>query len=194
MKIVKKNFNVIPKEWFFFNPINNVYDKYFFKISNKIGVIFFYENKDEKNKFLKKVRPYILWCKAKGISFMIQGSIFWANKYKAFGIFLDQKNLMVCNKLNFNSIKKKFWIAGKVHNLKEAKSFGTLLNLVFISNVFETKTYPDKKKLSTFRFFSLCFLLKSKKIFALGGVNKNNFKKLKNKHLYGFGAISYFKS
>jgi thiamine monophosphate synthase len=66
--------------------------------------------------------------------------------------------------------------------------------MVFISNVFDTQSYPDKKKLSLFNFFSMCFLLKKKKVFALGGVNKSNFKKLKNRYLYGFGAISYFKN
>ena len=132
-------------------------------------------------------------CQDKGISFIIQSSIYWANKYNAFGILFDQNNPILNNKLHINSIKKNFLIAGKVHNFKEAIGFGTSLNLVFISNVFETKTYPKKKKLSMFSFFSLCNLLKRKKVFALGGINKNNFKKLKNKHLYGFGAISYFR-
>ena len=91
-------------------------------------------------------------------------------------------------------IKKKFLIAGKVHSLTEAKNFGELLNIVFISNVFETQTHPNKKKLSKFNFFSICNLLKRKKVFALGGIDKSNFKKLKNKYLYGFGAINYFKN
>ena len=194
MKITKKNLNHIPKEWFFFNPTNNLYDKYFFKISNKTGVIFFYEHKEEKKEFFKKIRPYIMWCKGRGIDFFIQSSIYWANKYHALGIFFDKKNFIISNKLYFNTIKKRFLTAGKIHNLTEAKEFGGLLNLVFISNVFETSTYPEKKKLSMFNFFSLCFFLKKKKNFALGGVNKNNFKKLKNKYLYGFGAISYFKN
>ena len=96
--------------------------------------------------------------------------------------------------LSLASFKKKILVAGKVHNLNEANKFGKFLNMVFISNVFDTQSYPDKKKLSLFNFFSMCFLLKKKKVFALGGVNKSNFKKLKNRYLYGFGAISYFKN
>ena len=194
MKITKKNFNNVPKEWLFFNPINNSHDKYFFKISNKTGVIFFYENSKEEEKYLKKINPYAEWCKNKGINFLIQSSIYWANKYGAFGIFLDRKNLSIKHKLSLASIKKKILVAGKVHNLNEANKFGKFLNMVFISNVFDTQSYPDKKKLSLFNFFSMCFLLKKKKVFALGGVNKSNFKKLKNRYLYGFGAISYFKN
>ena len=194
MRITKKNLNKIPKEWFFFNPTNNTHDKYFFRISNKTGIIFFYEHKKEKNEFFKKIKPYITWCQNNGINFFIQSSIYWANKYHAIGIFFDKKNFIISNKLNLNSIKKKFLIAGKIHDLKELKSFSKFLNLVFISNVFKTFSYPNKKELSMFNFFSMCHLLKKKKIFALGGVDKNNFKKLKNKYLYGFGAISYFKN
>ena len=194
MKITKKNLNNIPKEWFFFNPINNSHNKYFFKISNKTGVIFFYENNKEKDEYFAKIKPYIQWCKTKGINFLIQSSVFLANKYHALGIFFDNKNLLICNKLALTSINKKFLTAGKVHSLNEANKFGKLLNIVFISNVFETQTHPNKKKLSKFNFFSICNLLKRKKVFALGGVDKSNFKKLKNKYLYGFGAISYFKS
>ena len=189
-----KNSKSIPREWFFFNPLNDSNDKYFFKISNKIGVIFFYEKNKEKEEFFEKIKPYIKWCQVKGINFLIQSSIFWANKYHALGIFFDKKNLIISNKLNINSIKKKFLIAGKVHSLTEAKNFGELLNIVFISNVFETQTHPNKKKLSKFNFFSICNLLKRKKVFALGGIDKSNFKKLKNKYLYGFGAINYFKN
>ena len=66
--------------------------------------------------------------------------------------------------------------------------------MVFISNVFDTQSYPDKKSFHCLIFFQCVFYLKKKKVFALGGVNKSNFKKLKNRYLYGFGAISYFKN
>ena len=87
MNISKKNYKNVPKKWFFFNPTNNSHDKYFFKISNKTGIIFFYEEKKRKKKFLEKIKPYILWCQNKGINFFIQSSIYWANKYKASGVF-----------------------------------------------------------------------------------------------------------
>ena len=45
----------------------------------------------EKEEFCKKIKPYIKWCQIKGINFLIQSSIFWANKYRALGIFFDKK-------------------------------------------------------------------------------------------------------
>ena len=50
-----KNSKSIPREWFFFNPLNNSNDKYFFKISNKIGVIFFMKRIKKRKNFLKKL-------------------------------------------------------------------------------------------------------------------------------------------
>ena len=63
MNIYKKNYKNVPKKWFFFNPTNNSHDKYFFKISNKTGIIFFYEEKIEK-KFLEKSN-HIFFCQIK---------------------------------------------------------------------------------------------------------------------------------
>ena len=105
MKITKKNLNHIPKEWFFFNPINNSYDRYFFKISNKTGVIFFYEHKNEKKEFFKKIRPYIMWCQNKGINFFIQSSIYWANKYHAIGGYVFF--ILINERCNFKTSKSK---------------------------------------------------------------------------------------
>ena len=39
----------------FFNPLNNSNDKYFFKISNKIGVIFFMKRIKKRKNLLKKL-------------------------------------------------------------------------------------------------------------------------------------------
>ena len=36
------------------------------------------------------------------------------------------------------------------------------------------------------------FTYEKKKLFALGGVNKHNYKKLKNINIHGFGGISNF--
>tara|TARA_B100000524_G_C23542435_1_gene331742 strand:+ start:134 stop:718 length:585 start_codon:yes stop_codon:yes gene_type:complete len=193
MESIKIKHKPIPKEWFFFNPINKAYDKYFFKISNRVGVIFFYNIRKEKELFLKLLEPYILWCKIKKIQFIIQSSIYWANKYKALGIFIDSQSFSLNDNLNISYLKKKFLIAGKVHNVVEAKKFNSFYNLVFISNAYRTNSHPGRASLSRSYFLKICFILRSNLNFALGGVNAINFKKLKNKHLYGFGAISYFK-
>ena len=95
--------------------------------------------------------------------------------------------------INFNLIKEKFLLAVKIHNYQEAKKFARDIDIIFISNVFRTKTHPKRDGLGTKKLFELCIFLKNKLNFALGGVNRINVKHLKNKNLKGFGAISCFR-
>jgi len=95
--------------------------------------------------------------------------------------------------VNLNLIKEKFLLAVKVHNFKEAKKLTKDIDIIFISNVFKTKSHPRRKGLGTKKLFELCMFLKNKLNFALGGINKKNISLLKNKGLKGFGAISYFR-
>ena len=95
--------------------------------------------------------------------------------------------------VNFNLIKEKFLLVAKIHNFKEAKRFAKDIDIVFISNVFKTKSHPEREGLGTKKLFELCVFLKNKFNFALGGINKKNISHLKNKDLKGFGAISYFR-
>ena len=95
--------------------------------------------------------------------------------------------------VNLNLIKEKFLLAVKIHNFKEAKKLTKNIDIIFISNVFKTKSHPRRKGLGTKKLFELCMFLKNKLNFALGGINKKNIGLLKNKGLKGFGAISYFR-
>ena len=107
-----------------------------------------------------------MWCQDKGIIFFIQSSIYWANKYHAIGIFFDKNNSIISNKLNLSSIKKRFLIAGKIHNLKEVKIF-KIFKFSFYFKCFQTKSYPDKKIFLCLIFFQCAILLKKKKIFCI---------------------------
>ena len=64
--------------------------------------------------------------------------------------------------------------------------------MIFISPVFKTESHPEQKPLKICFFISICFLLKEKITFALGGVKKSNYSRLKNKNLYGFAGIGNF--
>ena len=97
----------------------------------------------------------------------------------------------------FHSRKKKqknYFTVAKVHNVKEAFLAKGFIDLIFLSPVLKTDSYPEKKPLSNYMFISLCFFFKEELIFALGGVNYMNIKFIKNKKLHGFGAISCFKN
>ena len=90
------------------------------------------------------------------------------------------------------SNNKNYFTIAKVHNFKEALLAKGLVDLIFLAPALKTDSYPKKKPLSNYIFISLCFFFKEEVIFALGGVNYKNIKSMKNKKLYGFGAISCF--
>ena len=51
MSLTLKKHLVIPKKWFFFNPTIISNHKFFYKISNKDGVVFLLEGKKERRVF-----------------------------------------------------------------------------------------------------------------------------------------------
>ena len=180
----------IPKQWFFFNPENLTGYKTLNHLSTKVGVIFFNKNLNIYN-FLKKIEPYIKFCRKKKIKFVIPFSKLWGNKYQAFGMMIELNK----KTKEFHSAKnrhKKIFTVAKVHNFKEAFLAKGVVDLVFLSPVLKTDSYPEKKPLTNYIFISLCFLFKEKVIFALGGVNYKNIKSMMNKNLHGFGAIRCF--
>ncbi len=190
----KSKFNVssLPKQWLFFNPATISKNNYFYRITNKNGVVFFY---DENNvdMFLQKIKPYINWCQQKRIKFIIPFSFIFAYMSSAFGVLLDSKCKKQNNNRNVKKLKEKFFIVSKIHNLKEAIVAKNAADIIFISPVFRTLSFPEKKPLSNHNFISLCFSFEKKVIFALGGVNKKKFAYIRNTNLYGFGSISSFK-
>ena len=183
----------IPEEWFFCNPFKNYSEKIISSLTYKTGVIFFFEDPLKKKEFLKNIEPLVQICRKNRIIFIIQSSFFWASKYKANGILIDFKNKILSNMINFNLIQETFLLAVKIHNYQEARKFAKNIDIVFISNVFRTKTHPKRDGLGTKKLFELCVFLKNKLNFALGGVNRANIKRLKNKNLKGFGAVSCFR-
>ena len=72
--------------------------------------------------------------------------------------------------------KKNFSIIGSAHNQKEIqKKISQKCEAIFLSPVFNVK--KSKKKLGLHKFNFLSQYNKTK-IFALGGINKNNIRKL----------------
>ncbi len=110
-----------------------------------------------------------------------------ANNVKADGVYISSSNKEINSK--FFSFKNKFKIIGSAHNLKEIK-IKELQNIkeIFISPLFKDKT---NKQLSIYRYLKLKKATFMKDI-SLGGINENNFKKLKLVKPYGFAAISFF--
>ena len=87
-----------------------------------------------------------------------------------------------------HSLKKKFKIVGSAHNLKQIRIKETQkVKKIFLSSLFK----KNKNYLGINKFKSLTKLTKKDTV-ALGGISKNNLKKLKLVKCIGFAGISYF--
>ena len=80
-------------------------------------------------------------------------------------------------------------ILGSAHNLKEIRiKESQKVDLLFISSIFKSnQNYLGVNKFKILSNYS------DKKIIALGGISKNNLKKLRLTRAFGFAGISYFR-
>lgn len=84
------------------------------------------------------------------------------------------------------------------HNLKEIFAVRKLFSpdLIFISPVFQTKTHENDKILGVLRLFALINRINFKNFIVLGGVNEQNYKKIKRLDftgkIKGFASIRNF--
>ncbi len=163
------------------------------KLTKKTGIVFYYNNLEKNGNFIKNIKPFIHLCQKNRIMFLIQSSLYWANKFKAIGILIDLNNNPLKNMVNLKKIKKKILLATKVHNQVEALNCRHWINISFISNIYNTSSHPKRRSLNIYEVLMLSKILKDKINFGLGGLTKKKFHRVKNKWLYGFGAISYFK-
>ena len=164
-------------------------DKYhnqIFKNNNtNIGIIYRNYTDPKREKRLFKVAKA---CKQKGYKLYISNDIRLALKFKADGIYIPSFNR---NKMFLNHEKRNFTILGSAHNQKEIyekkcqKCYAIFLSPAFF--VKKSKSYLDIFKFNTLSNSN------NANILALGGINKNNLKKLKLLKIEGFGGIEMFK-
>ncbi len=110
-----------------------------------------------------------------------------ALKLGADGAYLPSFNKQF-NHLSY-SYKKKFKIIGSAHNHYEIKiKQKQKAEEIFISSVFKkNKNYLGINK------FRIIKTRSKSKIIALGGINKDNLKKIRLINIYGFAGIEFFK-
>tara|TARA_A100001011_G_C14083147_1_gene745360 strand:- start:47 stop:592 length:546 start_codon:yes stop_codon:yes gene_type:complete len=169
------------KKYYFINRF-----EYSHLINLDKNISFIWRNKD-KGTSLKTLIELRDFCKKNQRKFYVCNDIKLANNVKADGVYISSSNKEINSK--FFSFKNKFKIIGSAHNLKEIK-IKELQNIkeIFISPLFKDKT---NKQLSIYRYLKLKKATFMKDI-SLGGINENNFKKLKLVKPYGFAAISFF--
>ena len=171
------------KFYFFTTYINEQMFKNVVKFKN-IAII--YNNKyiDNENNFLNIKK----FCKNNNIKFFILDNFRLAVKYKLDGIILSHNNKRAY--LNLNNYKKNFKIIGKVHSQNEY-FFKIKQNCtaILLSPIFQNLKYNTSKILSISKFNQISKDWKTN-VYALGGINFENIKKIKMTKAKGIGFIS----
>ena len=172
----------------------NKFSKYYFinkfetnnidRLDNQTIVI--YRNYNLKTPNIELILKIKNYCKRKRIKFLLANNVKLAIKLDLDGAYIPSFNKSTLH-LAF-SLKKKFDIIGSAHNIREIKIKEIQnVNKIFISSLFKNnKNYLGINK------FKLISNYTKKKIVALGGVSKNNLKKLKLTNTYDFAGISFF--
>ena len=153
------------------------------KLEKNIHLI--YRNYNKKYNFneILKIKKI---CKLQKRKFFLANNIKLAIKLNLDGVYIPSFNK---NLVPYSHLKKSFMIIGSAHNLKELNQKKKQnIELLFLSPVFKIK--KRNYFLDTIKYNILSNYYMGKTI-ALGGINKQNYKNLKNINCYGFASISY---
>ena len=173
---------ILPTSFIFIDQYNN---KIFENNNIKMGVIYRNYNHPKREAELIKIAKA---CKKNRFFLFVSNDIKLALKVKADGIYIPSFNK---TKKFFNLENKKLIILGSSHNQKEIKEkISQKCQGIFLSPIFYVK--KSKNFIGIYKFNNLSLFNKIN-IFALGGINEKNIKKLKLMRIKGFGGISMFK-
>ena len=157
------------------------------KISIK-NISIIYRNYINKINFdeIIKLKKY---CKKRGYKLFLANNIKLAWKLDLDGAYIPSFNKKFTH--NLFATKKNFLLIGSSHNLSEIllkEKQGC--KEIFLSPIFQIKKKNKYLDLSRFRILTRSTNIK---IIALGGINKENLKKLNISNASGFASISYIK-
>ena len=172
----------LPNIFIFLDQYNNQ----IFKNKNpNIGIIYRnYKDSDREKQLVKVAKA----CQKSRYQLFVSNDLKLALKVKANGIYVPSFNK---TKKFLNLEKKNIAIIGSAHNQKEIqKKISQNCSAIFLSPVFDVK--KSKKSLGLYKFNHLANTNKIK-FLALGGISKNNIRKLNLLNIIGFGGISLFK-
>ncbi len=142
-----------------------------------------YSSKVPSVKLILKIKNY---CKKRGNKFYLSNNIKLAIKLNLDGAYIPSFNKTT--KHLAYSFKKNFNVVGSAHNLKEIRMKERQnVNKIFLSSLFK----KNNNYLGINKFKSLTKLTKKDTV-ALGGISKNNLKKLLIFKQSEFAGISYF--
>jgi len=137
----------------------------------------------KNEEFILKIKKY---CKKKKIKFFLSNDVKLAIKLGLDGAYIPSFNKNTKH-LSY-SFKKKFFIIGSAHNLKEIRiKEKQKVKEIVISSLFK----KNKNFLGINKYKILANLTK-KNVISLGGISTNNIKKLKLLKHFDFAGISFF--
>ena len=173
----------LPKVFCF---INNYKKSYIKRLPKNTAIIYRNYNKNINKAEITKIKTL---CKKDNRKFFLANNIKIAIKLNLDGVYIPSFNKEL--KINYFTKKKNFKILGSAHNISEIRQKeNQRVNCSFLSPVFITK--KSNKFLGIHKFNNLANYT-SKKIVCLGGIKKNNLKKIKLLNTYGFSSVSLFK-
>ena len=169
------------RKYYFINKFDtNNLDK-----QDKQTIIIFrdYLSKKIDKALIFKIHKY---CKKKSIKFYLSNNIKLALKLNLDGAYIPAFN----NSLKHlaYSLKKDFKIIGSAHNLKEIR----IKENQNVEKIFLSSLFKKNKNFLGINKFKLLSKLTAKNIVVLGGVSKQNKKKLSLINQSDFAGISYF--
>ena len=121
--------------------------------------------------------------------FYLANNIHLAEKLRLDGAYIPSFNKDIFIK----KLKtKNFTLLGSAHNIKEInQKIRQKVDYLFISPIFKITKKKDFLGIVRFNILSQKF---NRNVVALGGINKDNLKMIKNIKNYSFASISYIKN
>ena len=172
--------NIKLKKYYFINQFNkNNIDN----LDNNTTIIYRNYKKQNDLKCIIKVRNY---CRKKRIKFYISNNIKLSLNLKLDGAYIPSFNRSYRH-LSY-SFKKNFDLIGSAHNIKEIKT----KEIQKVKSLFLSSLFKKNKNYLGIRKFNIISKLTKKRVIALGGISKNNIRKLRIVNCTGFSGISFF--
>ena len=142
-----------------------------------------YSSNIENENVILKIKAH---CKKKGIKFYLSNNIKLAMKLNLDGAYIPSFNKST--KHLAYTYRKKFEIIGSAHNLKEIR----IKEKQKVIGIFLSSLFKRNKNFLGINKFKILANLTKKDVVALGGISKNNIKKLRLLKCQDFAGISFF--
>ena len=172
---------IIQKKFLFIDELDTTLIN---KQDRNTSIIYRNYKSQTKPDLIKKIKNI---CKKRNIKFYLSNNIKLSIKLGLDGAYLPSFNHST--KHLCYSLKSNFLLIGSAHTNREIK----IKELQKVQVIFISSLFKKNKNFLGINRFKLLTKLTNRKIVTLGGINKNNIKKLNLINCFGFAGISFFK-